>query len=428
MSGAKTLPPVAAQLSAVWIWAIAAGFATGSTYYDAVLLDPIGGAATGIYDGVAVGTDHLGWPTIWSDNGTTTTLLPLQSNFRPAAGDRYAIWANQIGGSVANHDNGAHDAVLWNGTSALPVDLGDNSQVNAIYDGIQAGTGRVDNAVIWRGTAAGVFSLVHPGSPSEAYGIWGNDVCGTTHSPLSSDPNAALWTDATGLPHFVGLSDTPSMVFTQSAALGTSRGQEAGWAIIPNAGKHAGIWSGTAASFQDLGPAGTTASELFATNGTQQVGDVSVQAGTGGQLSPDHHAPVWNGTAGSDQILPGPPGSNPLDFASMAYAIDGKGDIAGVWNELPILWIPHRLPGDVNFDGVVNFSDLLILAQNYGHPGEWVDGEFSGDGTVDFADLLTLAQNYGKTQAAVGYSVVAVPEPSAILAACVLGLIPRRRR
>ena len=56
-------------------------------------------------------------------------------------------------------------------------------------------------------------------------------------------------------------------------------------------------------------------------------------------------------------------------------------------------------PGDANGDGVVNFSDLLILAQHYGNTAGMTPaaGDFTGDGAVTFADLLVLAQNYGRS-------------------------------
>jgi PA14 domain/Glycosyl hydrolase family 10/Fibronectin type III domain len=57
---------------------------------------------------------------------------------------------------------------------------------------------------------------------------------------------------------------------------------------------------------------------------------------------------------------------------------------------------PARVGGDANEDGRVDFSDLLILAQNYTQSGRsWAEGDFTGDASVDFSDLLVLAQNYG---------------------------------
>jgi hypothetical protein len=60
------------------------------------------------------------------------------------------------------------------------------------------------------------------------------------------------------------------------------------------------------------------------------------------------------------------------------------------------------LSGDVNRDRVVNFDDLLLLAQNYGTSGRtFSQGNFnySTDGAVDFDDLLLLAQRYGTSLA-----------------------------
>jgi uncharacterized delta-60 repeat protein len=65
------------------------------------------------------------------------------------------------------------------------------------------------------------------------------------------------------------------------------------------------------------------------------------------------------------------------------------------------------LAGDPNHDRKVDFSDLVVLAQNYNTPtGATFDkGDFNYDGQVDFADLVILAQRYGTTLAAPALSV-----------------------
>jgi hypothetical protein len=84
-------------------------------------------------------------------------------------------------------------------------------------------------------------------------------------------------------------------------------------------------------------------------------------------------------------------------------------------------------PGDTNNDGVVNFDDLLAVAQHYGQPGAFGDGDLNGDGTVNFADLLLLAQNYGQTAFA-AQSADSVPEPSSIALLPIAFALRRRRR
>ena len=57
----------------------------------------------------------------------------------------------------------------------------------------------------------------------------------------------------------------------------------------------------------------------------------------------------------------------------------------------------YVLAGDANRDRVVNFNDLLIVAQNYGtsnHSFSQGNFDYSSNGSVDFNDLLIVAQNY----------------------------------
>ena len=52
------------------------------------------------------------------------------------------------------------------------------------------------------------------------------------------------------------------------------------------------------------------------------------------------------------------------------------------------------IPGDLNGDGQVNFTDLLILLTAWGPCPPPCDADLSGDGIVDFADLLILLSNW----------------------------------
>ena len=101
------------------------------------------------------------------------------------------------------------------------------------------------------------------------------------------------------------------------------------------------------------------------------------------------------------------------------------------------------LPGDVNDDGAVNFSDVLTLAQNYGRPSpSYSQGDINFDGAVNFTDLLTLAQHFAQSlngSAAStastgatdlpGLGAASVPEPSALVGVVTgIALMVRRRR
>src|SRR5665213_29807 len=70
-----------------------------------------------------------------------------------------------------------------------------------------------------------------------------------------------------------------------------------------------------------------------------------------------------------------------------------------------------QLPGDANSDGVVNISDLAILAAHYGTKtgATWALGDFNSDGAVNIADLSILAAHWGDTVAAPTISFSASP-------------------
>lgn len=94
------------------------------------------------------------------------------------------------------------------------------------------------------------------------------------------------------------------------------------------------------------------------------------------------------------------------------------GDIAGTVSVCDYLdWIlgitgslAPDVPGDANSDGVVDGSDVTILAGNWQTLSDatWSMGDFNGDGAVDGSDVTILAGNW---QSGVDSSASAVPEP-----------------
>ncbi len=87
--------------------------------------------------------------------------------------------------------------------------------------------------------------------------------------------------------------------------------------------------------------------------------------------------------------------------------------------------------GDASRNGLVDFDDLLLVAQNFGSTNtSWRQGDFTSDGLVDAVDLSLLSSNYGSGfNADWQRALTAVPEPSSLLMMCVtLLVIPHRSR
>jgi parallel beta-helix repeat protein len=119
-----------------------------------------------------------------------------------------------------------------------------------------------------------------------------------------------------------------------------------------------------------------------------------------GYLQSGYNSDTWTGTG----IVSSNAAANPGLYA-VGYA-DGNID-AGTPAGANQIFIKNTLAGDANLDGVVNFSDLLSVSQNFNHtldthgnPMDWADGDFNYDGKVNFADLLLISQNFNKHLAA----------------------------
>ena len=80
--------------------------------------------------------------------------------------------------------------------------------------------------------------------------------------------------------------------------------------------------------------------------------------------------------------------------------------------------------GDVNLDGLINATDMMLMAAAFGQVGlGYGDGNLNADTVVDGTDLAILKANFG-------YVASAVPEPItfSLLAMGATGLTIKRQR
>lgn len=124
------------------------------------------------------------------------------------------------------------------------------------------------------------------------------------------------------------------------------------------------------------------------------------------------------------------------------YRYDITGNDVVDWKDVKTLqqFLPELADGDANFDGVVDVSDLGVLATNWqGAGATWREADFSGDDLVDVTDLGVLATNWqfgapgpaapgSFAAAAASVGLASVPEPAFASGAIGLVLLGARRR
>ena len=340
MPHATTLRLVATCCAAgISLSAPIARHAGAATQYNLIMLNssPFGGGeAFGIDNGQAVGDVQLFGGVVWNDPNHYTVLSPTSAGsvVNGISGNQQVGWI-----PISNQEH----AALWAGTAASVVNLSP-TPTTVCYATATDGTQQVGviagpTAALWAGTAASFVSL----NPS---GFFESSATGVANSV-----QVGYGRNVGGLMALAwhGSANNVTVLRTGAEAMGIAPNGQVVGLVGANNTNEAALWTdGTPNSFVDVAPPNTNASELLATNGIHQVGDISVGAFAGG-LPTDHHAGVWTGTAASFQMLPVPAG----DSFSMATGIDAQGNISGyagidvnggIGGLVPVIWQPVPEP------------------------------------------------------------------------------------
>jgi len=92
-----------------------------------------------------------------------------------------------------------------------------------------------------------------------------------------------------------------------------------------------------------------------------------------------------------------------------------------IYLDLNMVAYANLRPGDVNFDGKVNISDIAMVADNWNATNAkgLGNGDATGNGKVDISDIAMIADNWNQLPPALGGggggSITAVPEPGSLL-------------
>jgi len=163
------------------------------------------------------------------------------------------------------------------------------------------------------------------------------------------------------------------------------------WTYLGNANPYAGTPTAPAAP-SNLAATATSATQINLTwtdNATNETGFVlERQIGSGAWTQ---IASLAAGvTSYSDTGL-----TASTQYGYRVMATNSAGDSASS-NVANVMTAAPSAPGDANGDGIVNRTDLGVLAMNFGKNviGGGSQGDFNCDGKVDMNDLLILAQHF----------------------------------
>ena len=238
------------------------------------------------------------WAAVWS--GTASSYVDLH----PEGALNSVAWGasggQQVGQALIPALGSGSRASLWTGTKSSRVDLNPpgwaRSEARDVAAGQQVGNAQFSSAffssaILWTGTAES-FVILDPanaGGSSRAEGTDGVQQVGSWIQAGSFGTRAALWSGSAA--SHVDLH--PESGAAISSAFDVSRGQQVGYVRLPppqpggNTQDVASLWTGSAASWVNLNPAGAISSQAYSVLNGVQVGVA------------DERASLWRGTAAS---------------------------------------------------------------------------------------------------------------------------------
>lgn len=132
----------------------------------------------------------------------------------------------------------------------------------------------------------------------------------------------------------------------------------------------------------------------------------------GGVFHQDPTTGAWSlaGIMFSTTSLPGQPWGTAV-FGNSTWSAD-------LYYYRTQIYQTMAIPGDLNFDGIVNTQDLAIISSTWlqtGRGSKMPAGDVNHDGIVNSQDLALIASLSATAQTSYGNTLVAVPEPATAL-------------
>lgn len=328
------------QLAVVCAYSVAPAIAAGQATYNCNALYPISSGDTVFVStptGVSAGTTG-GNAAIWSSSGVVTQLNPALLPSTVTLSEGASTDGTYVVGDGRNGQAGNPQALVWNtvtnGVNSLAPSGSNSSIALGVAAGQVVGWARYTSPTNGQNENHGML-WTQTGSVWTTTDLTPSSIPGAHFSPIQAqvlatdgsrqvgwaDVFAALWTGTAS--SFENLGPT-NLSFASSEAVQLSGSQIVGIGFLASGANHPLLWTGVNTTPTDLLPSGVNSAWVNYTNGSQQVGyAVNNQTGT-------PYAMVWSGTADSaidlSQFLP-----NGFDIAgeSSAHIIDASGNIFG---------------------------------------------------------------------------------------------------